>query len=69
MAHKYWIKNSRFAFFVGAAGLFGITFGKSFHVHVLVKPSHWMLGHSIEEYDKSLHYFGLGPLVLVVWNN
>lgn len=68
MAHKYLIKNKRFALFIKAAGLFGITLGQSFHIHILVRPGHWMIGHSLEEYDRSLHYFGMGPFALFVWH-
>ncbi len=47
------------------AGLLTLWVG-DWSIHFALPPSHWKLGHSIEEYDQCLDYWGLGPLVLLV---
>lgn len=39
--------------------------GTDIDLHLFVKPKHWMLGHSWEEYDLSVEYYGAGPLFLL----
>jgi hypothetical protein len=34
-------------------------------LHIIVKEGHRMWGHSWEEYDACMEYFGVGPLLLL----
>ncbi|RDJ35226.1 MAG: hypothetical protein DWQ19_10450 [Crenarchaeota archaeon] len=56
--------------FKDIAGLFAISWsGDTYIIHFFVFPQWWKLGHSIEEYDMCLTYFGAGPFFLWArWN-
>ena len=36
-------------------------------VHLVVARRHWVWGHSRDWYDGPIHYFGIGPAILVVY--
>ena len=58
----------RFELLTGAAGLVTICAsvrGWEIAVHLLVRPSFWLLGYEESWWDGPLYLFGLGPLVLV----
>lgn len=40
--------------------------GYGWALHFLCYPEHWVWLHKWEEYDRSLEYYGLGPLALLV---
>ena len=48
------------------AGRFTLGLGRVI-LHLAPKPAHRMWGFHREEWDYSMHYFGLGPLFLIVW--
>ncbi len=52
-------------FFYRRAGLVSLCSIGNWAIHLFPSRKHWKWGHSVEEYQQCLDYWGLGPLLLV----